>query len=530
MKKTMVSKAGLAGVVASFLMAGFLPVTVFASTPQLSVSNEGGYARIVVSNAASYAPITLFTRDQNSSLWSSVINFGTTDNSGYFSNLYRSTQLPFEFYVTVNGVQSSTQQLGYNNNYNCGGYYYCGGNVSLSQTSLSLNVGQSASVSISGSGNYYVSNNSSNVVTASISGSQLNIYGNNSGSATVNICSYSGSSNCASLYVTVGYLNYGNNNVSLSQTSVSLGIGQSSQLTIYGSGSYYISNNSNSTVATASISGSQVTVYGNNYGSTTINICANNYSYSCASLYVTVGSYGGSNSYLTFINTSLPQPQTGSYYSQQLSVSGGTYPYTFTLVSGNLPPGLSLSSGGIISGMTQYMNQSYTFTVQVQDSQWRTASNSFTLSTSSTNYNNYQYPYNTYYQNVLGLSTYSNGAILREGQTLFITYKNTKTPFANAESFLGLGFKFGNAVDATNYGLAQSGRIITTSQAHHPYGSWIKWGSTIYFVSDTGLIPVSSWDIFVSNGGSDIWVVPANVYDTQLYIQSLMTYNDWRLR
>ncbi|HKS24509.1 MAG TPA: Ig domain-containing protein [Thermoanaerobaculia bacterium] len=36
--------------------------------------------------------------------------------------------------------------------------------------------------------------------------------------------------------------------------------------------------------------------------------------------------------------------------SFQLHAYGGTAPYTFTLQSGSLPPGLSLSSGGLISG------------------------------------------------------------------------------------------------------------------------------------------------------------------------------------
>ncbi|HEY6137368.1 MAG TPA: Ig domain-containing protein [Thermoanaerobaculia bacterium] len=37
----------------------------------------------------------------------------------------------------------------------------------------------------------------------------------------------------------------------------------------------------------------------------------------------------------------------GSY---QLNPYGGTAPYTFTIQSGSLPPGLSMTSGGLISG------------------------------------------------------------------------------------------------------------------------------------------------------------------------------------
>ena len=40
----------------------------------------------------------------------------------------------------------------------------------------------------------------------------------------------------------------------------------------------------------------------------------------------------------------------GGAYSQQLAASGGTGAYTFTVLSGALPAGLTLSSGGVISG------------------------------------------------------------------------------------------------------------------------------------------------------------------------------------
>jgi hypothetical protein len=44
---------------------------------------------------------------------------------------------------------------------------------------------------------------------------------------------------------------------------------------------------------------------------------------------------------------SLPTGTVGKSYSQSLSTTGGTAPYTFILKAGNLPPGLKLSSGKI---------------------------------------------------------------------------------------------------------------------------------------------------------------------------------------
>ena len=66
-------------------------------------------------------------------------------------------------------------------------------------------------------------------------------------------------------------------------------------------------------------------------------------------------------------------------YSQQFSAIGGTPPYSWSVISGALPPGLSLSSSGTISG-TPGTTGSYTFTVQVTDAALNTATQTFTLS------------------------------------------------------------------------------------------------------------------------------------------------------
>ncbi|HLL54699.1 MAG TPA: putative Ig domain-containing protein, partial [Myxococcaceae bacterium] len=47
---------------------------------------------------------------------------------------------------------------------------------------------------------------------------------------------------------------------------------------------------------------------------------------------------------------SLEDGYTGSAYSQTLSGTGGRAPYTFAVTTGALPPGLTLSSGGVLSG------------------------------------------------------------------------------------------------------------------------------------------------------------------------------------
>jgi hypothetical protein len=64
---------------------------------------------------------------------------------------------------------------------------------------------------------------------------------------------------------------------------------------------------------------------------------------------------------------SLPNGTAGVAYSNTLTEDGGTAPFTWTVTSGSLPPGISLSPSGTLSG-TSCVPSSYTFTVKVTDS------------------------------------------------------------------------------------------------------------------------------------------------------------------
>jgi hypothetical protein len=84
---------------------------------------------------------------------------------------------------------------------------------------------------------------------------------------------------------------------------------------------------------------------------------------------------------LSILSATLPNGNGGVAYSQNLSAGGGTAPYSWTIVAGagGLPPGLSLSTAGTVSG-TPTSGGTYTFTVQVTDSGGRTATKALTLS------------------------------------------------------------------------------------------------------------------------------------------------------
>lgn len=73
-----------------------------------------------------------------------------------------------------------------------------------------------------------------------------------------------------------------------------------------------------------------------------------------------------------------PPARVGVFYQETVPVSGGTSPYSYTLV-GSLPPGLSLNeTTGVISG-TPTGEGSYPFSVMVTDSSQATATQTYTL-------------------------------------------------------------------------------------------------------------------------------------------------------
>lgn len=74
----------------------------------------------------------------------------------------------------------------------------------------------------------------------------------------------------------------------------------------------------------------------------------------------------------------LPEPVVNTAYSQSLTTSGGLGGYTYTVASGNLPTGLSLSASGVLSG-TPTASGSYTFDVRSTDTSTVSVTRRYTL-------------------------------------------------------------------------------------------------------------------------------------------------------
>lgn len=154
-----------------------------------------------------------------------------------------------------------------------------------------------------------------------------------------------------------GYNNYPNNGYGttpiLSQANVVLSVGQSQIITVsngggyYNNNQYYISNGGNN-IATATVNGSQITLYGQTAGTTTLSVCSNNnynngYNYNnggCATLYVTVNSNNNyyPPTYYPPYPTYSNYPLTVSNSNVQLTVGNTTAVTVYGNTTGNNYP------------------------------------------------------------------------------------------------------------------------------------------------------------------------------------------------
>src|SRR5207244_4069622 len=81
---------------------------------------------------------------------------------------------------------------------------------------------------------------------------------------------------------------------------------------------------------------------------------------------------------ITINPATLPNGPSKSPYSETLTGSGGTGPYTFVVTGGSLPAGLTLSNAGVISG-TPTLSGKSTFTVGTTDANGCSGSQNYSL-------------------------------------------------------------------------------------------------------------------------------------------------------
>ena len=254
----------------SLILVSFFAMVSFAkaATPTLSVSSTGSgdNVQINVSGADPSASVLLFAGSQMPVL-------GTTDASGNFSIVISSAAYNISpnsaAYIKTGGINGSMS------NQVIWPYFQSTttSSLTLSQTALLLNIGQTSTVTASANYLYVQSNSNPSIANINLNASTITITANTYGSTVANICIVGSTTNCASLTTTVQ--NSGAQQLSFSQNNFSIVSGQSIPVTVTGgSGVYTISNNSNSSAVQANLNGSTVTLYANNTtGSSAITVC-----------------------------------------------------------------------------------------------------------------------------------------------------------------------------------------------------------------------------------------------------------------
>ena len=269
----------------------------FAITPTLSLVNNGyGTYQVNVYGDANMPVVLDYYSSYNQLVGAGVI--GYTNYSGSFTAQINpaSFNIPngAQVLVVVNGQQSQSviwQGNGntiypVNNGYN-------NGIVTLSQSSVALTTGQTQLITINNNNGYnngvynynqyYISGNlSTGVVSATVSGNTITLYGQNVGTLTLSVCANAntgyGGNGCASLYITVtagnyynnynnyqyqtypytyptyptyqnypyypqnNYYNYNNTPISVSNSNVQVTVGSTATVSLYGGNNNYSNN------------------------------------------------------------------------------------------------------------------------------------------------------------------------------------------------------------------------------------------------------------------------------------------------
>ena len=258
--------------------------------------------------------------------------------SGSTLNLYGNTT----GMATITVCHQAETQRDYSNSK----LYFNRRRLTLSQTSITLLLGQTLSITVSGGTAPYnlPTINNSSIAQTSLNNNIITVTGLSAGSTNIFVCSAGGA--CVTLSVTVNGAGVGTGNLQpvFGQNNFSMTAGQSVSVSLSGTSGYTISNNTNSSVGSAYISGSSVVVTANSLGSDGITICQSGGS--CNTLYVNVVSTNGTTG--STVNP-IFNPTTVSIMSGQntsVGISGGAS--TNYYLASNSNPGAAQVS--IVSG------------------------------------------------------------------------------------------------------------------------------------------------------------------------------------
>ncbi|MHB8085604.1 MAG: Ig domain-containing protein [Dehalococcoidia bacterium] len=218
---------------------------------------------------------------------------------------------------------------------------------------------------------------------------------------------------------------------------------------------------------------------------------------------------------LTITTSSLNSGIVGSAYSQTIAASGGAGTYNFSILSGSgaLPGGLTLGSSGTITGMPT-ASGTFTFTVQVSDSQAASYGKPFslTVATASTS------SATSITTSILG----NNGSLSLTSGVLAAA-----TNVASSDSRVTLVFAANTAMNLqgqteigaaaeTNPPAATDNSTLLSAYSFSPSGAVFAPAATITLKYDVSSVPagVSESSLYIAYWDGSTWQPLASTVDT----------------
>jgi len=200
----------------------------------------------------------------------------------------------------------------------------------LSQTSITLGLGQTATVTSQGGTNVYLLYNSSPIVASiSANGTQITATGVGLGSTSANICAVGSASDCANLTVTVQATVA--QALSFNPSSVSLSLGGAQAVAVSGgNGTYSTSGSPNASVATASLASNTLTITAVGAGTAAVTVC--DQSQNCGTVNITISSSPTSANQTASVTFSVTNPEVAAGQTKVVSLTSRLGTFVFHVI------------------------------------------------------------------------------------------------------------------------------------------------------------------------------------------------------
>jgi hypothetical protein len=292
------------------LLAGAFLTTlasVSAMSPTLQLSSTGSGDTVSIQVAAdANTPLVLYYKSTSTGTTQGT-TVGTSDANGSFTTTLSTASLGVDssvpVYVIANGYVSNSTVWPYASASSTAAF-------SLTQSALTMYMGQSATVTATGTGSYYITNASNtSVASVSISGSTVNISALTAGTDVVTICQ--SSTECTNLTVTVNAATATATTTSTLVMSPVLTAGQTLTYILSGGVSpYYLTNTSNG-IFTATVSGTSLAISALAQGYASTSVCS--VDSSCTPIWVTVNGVAPAS-----VSTAAPSSSTKYVFNNPL--------------------------------------------------------------------------------------------------------------------------------------------------------------------------------------------------------------------